>query len=206
MILSPFGVIALGQGVQRLAGLAIGAWAWVPTMLVFWGAIAALIRWGGPRRLVEAWFRGSKGSWLWPLAALAVGLISLPEFVSAWPVLSSPGLFVLWLGFGLANPWFEEGYWRGLLLDATREWPMGLGIVYSAALFALSHPLIWGVHSRPLRHPAALVGLMLVGIVWGVVYRRTASLRWTVAGHACANLLGLSVPMLLNLHVPAALR
>ena len=206
MILSPFGVIAAGHGVQRLAGLSLGVWAWVPTMLVFWGAIAALVRWGGPPRPAAAWLGWSRGSWLWPLLALAVGLLSLREFLSAWDVLDSPGLWVLWLGYGLVNPWFEEGYWRGLLLDATRGWPMGLGVLYSTALFAVSHPLIWGVHSRPLRHPAALVGLALVGIVWSITYRRTGSLRWTIAGHSCSNLLGLSVPILLNLHAPAALR
>jgi membrane protease YdiL (CAAX protease family) len=56
------------------------------------------------------------------------------------------------------------------------------------------------------RHPAVWVGLSLVGGVWGLAYSRTGSLRWTIVGHACANLLGLSVPVLLNLHVPAGLR
>jgi membrane protease YdiL (CAAX protease family) len=110
------------------------------------------------------------------------------------------------MAFGLLNPWFEESYWRGLLIDATAGWVGGLGIVYSTLLFALSHPLIWGVHSVALRHPAALVGLALVGAVWSLAYRRTGSLRYAIAGHGLANLLGLSVPTLLNLHVPAALR
>ena len=48
--------------------------------------------------------------------------------------------------FALVNPWFEEGYWRGVL---------------------------------------------------------SRSLRWTIAGHMCADLFGLSVPVLLNLHVPS---
>jgi membrane protease YdiL (CAAX protease family) len=78
--------------------------------------------------------------------------------------------------------------------------------VYSTLLFALSHPIIWGVHSVALRQPAALVGLALVGAVWGVAYRRSRSLRFAIAGHALANLLGLSVPMLLNLYIPSALR
>jgi membrane protease YdiL (CAAX protease family) len=143
---------------------------------------------------------------VWSALALGVGLASVREFVLGWHVLQSPTLIALWLAFGLLNPWLEEGYWRGLLIDATRGWPWGLGVVYSTLLFALSHPLIWGVHSTALRHPAALIGLGLVGGVWGVAYWRTGSLRWTIVGHTCANLFGLSVPVLLNLYVPGGLQ
>jgi membrane protease YdiL (CAAX protease family) len=206
VIFSPIGVIALGFAVQRLAGLAMGAWAWIPTMLVFWCAVASLIRWGSRGNPARLWLRRPTGSGLWSVLALGVGLVSVRELVLGWHVLRSPTLVALWLGFGLLNPWLEEGYWRGLLIDATRDWPWGLGVAYSTALFALSHPLIWGVHSAALRHPAVLVGLGLAGGVWGMAYWRTGSLRWTIAGHACANLFGLSVPVLLNLHVPGGLR
>ena len=206
MIVSPIGVIALGYSVQRLAGLAMGVWAWVPTMLVFWSAIAGLILWGAQGKPARLWLGRPRGAGVWSLLAVAVGLLSVREFLSGWHVLESPVLLALWLGFGLVNPWFEEGYWRGLLIDATSGWLKGLGVVYSTVFFALSHPLIWGVNSTALRHPAALVGLGLVGGVWGLAYWRTGSLRWTIVGHACANLLGLSVPILLNLQVPDSLR
>ena len=129
----------------------------------------------------------------------------MAEFVSGWRSLQSPGVLFLWLAFGLVNPWLEESYWRGLLIDATGRWKL-IGVMYSSVAFAASHPLIWGVHSIALRHPAAVVGLGLAGAVWGVVYWRTGSLLWTIAGHGCANLLGLSVPVLLSLYVPAGLR
>lgn len=90
-----------------------------------------------------------------------------------------------------------------LLIDAAGRWKVA-GVVYSTALFAIS-PLVRGVHSVALRSPAAPVGLGLVGLVWGIAYARTGSLRFTIVGHTCANLLGLSVPMLLNRHVPAGL-
>ena len=112
---------------------------------------------------------------------------------------------ILFLGFGLLNPWFEESYWRGLLIDATGGIRL-LGVIYSSVAFAISHPLIWGVHSVALRHPVVLFGLGVAGGVWGLAYWRTGSLRWTIIGHSCANLLGLSVPVLLNLYVPAGLR
>jgi len=45
--------------------------------------------------------------------------------------------------------------------------------------------------------------LAVAGAIWGVVYWRTGSLRWAVVGHGCADLLGLSVPVLLNIYVPS---
>jgi membrane protease YdiL (CAAX protease family) len=204
VILSPVVMIAVCHAVQRAGGSVLGVWAWVPTMMVFWACIAAVVGWSGGA--VRDWLRPPQGHWLWSALALGVGVASVREFVSGWRVLESPSLFWWWLGFGLVNPWFEEAYWRGLLIDATRGWVGGLGVVYSTLLFALSHPAVWGVHSIVLRHPAALVGLALVGAVWGLAYWRTGSLRWTIAGHACANLLGLAVPILMNAYVPPGLR
>jgi membrane protease YdiL (CAAX protease family) len=206
LILSPIGMIALCHAMQRLAGALLGVWAWLPTMLVFWSLITLLIASGEGGNPVGTWLGPPRGKRLWSALAVAVGLLSLGEFLSGWRTLGSPSMFALWLGFGLINPWFEESYWRGALIDATSNWASGLGVVYSTLCFALSHPLIWGVHSVALRHPAALVGLGIAGAVWGVTYHRTGSLRWTIAGHSLSNLLGLSVPVLLNAHVPAALR
>jgi hypothetical protein len=206
LIFSPVGLIVACHLLQRAAGDALGVWAWVPTMTVFWATIAGLIAWARGRQALGRWLQAPQGSWMWSVLAVAVGLVSVREFLADWNVLQSATVFSLWLGFGLINPWFEESYWRGLMLDATATWVGGLGVVYSTLLFVVSHRLIWGVHSVALRHPAALAGLVIVGAVWSVAYRRTGSLRWTIAGHALANLLGLSVPMLLNLHIPAALR
>jgi hypothetical protein len=103
VIVSPIGVIALGHSVQRLAGLAMGEWAWVPTMLVFWGAIAGLILWGGQGKPAKPWLGRPRGPWVWSLLAVAVGLISVREFLSGWHVLRSPALLALWLGYGQAD-------------------------------------------------------------------------------------------------------
>ncbi len=206
LILSPIGVIALCHAVQRILGAVLGVWAWLPTMLVFWSLVALLIASAGRGHPMRTWLGPPRGKRLWSVLAVAVGLLSVGEFLSGWRTLASPSLVALWLGFGLVNPWFEESYWRGALIDATSNWPSGLAVAYSTAWFALSHPLIWGVHSVALRHPATLVGLGLAGAVWGVAYYRTGSLRWTIAGHSLSNLLGLSVPVLLNVHVPAGLK
>lgn len=186
--LSPIALIAACGGLQHVLGPWLGAWSWAPTMLVFWGLIAALIAWGSDGRLATRWLSPPRGGVAWSALAVLVGLMSVREFLDGRHSLASVGMIVLWIGYALVNPWFEEGYWRGLLLDATADWPAGLGIAYSAAAFAVSHPLIWGVHSVALRNPKALVGLGLAGLVWAIAYRRTGSLRFTIVGHCCANL------------------
>jgi hypothetical protein len=140
VILSPFGLVVTCHLVARAAGPALGAWAWVPTMTVFWATIAALILCAAGRNALGRWLQAPQGGWAWSVLALAVGLLSLREFLADWHVLESPTILSLWLAFGLLNPWFEESYWRGLLIDATAGWVGGLGVAYSTLLFALSLP------------------------------------------------------------------
>ncbi len=204
VLLSPIAIIGVGRAAEQVAGRYLGSWAWLPTMLIFWTMIAVVVGWGRTRPPTE-WLCRPRGSAVWSILAVAVGLLSLRDFTSGWRVLGSLQVGGLWLAFGLVNPWFEEAYWRGLLIDASKGW-RGLGLLYSAVAFALSHPLVWGVNCSALRHPAVVMVLALVGILWGLAYWRTTSLRWTIVGHACANLLGLSVPVMLNLYVPAGVQ
>ncbi|TSB47469.1 CPBP family intramembrane glutamic endopeptidase [Alkalicoccobacillus porphyridii] len=72
----------------------------------------------------------------------------------------------LWLAFALVNPWFEELYWRGLLLDAAIEWfPKWISVCYSALFFVLSHPFTWGVFSIANNHYHVIINLTILGIV-----------------------------------------
>jgi membrane protease YdiL (CAAX protease family) len=203
-VFSPFALIGSGHLLQRVLGEVLGVWSWIPTMLFFWAVVAALAVTCVGRDGVRRWWRPGRSASAWSALAVLMGLLSLPQFLLHWPVLREPHVFALWLVFAAVNPWFEEGYWRGLLLDATAGWNGFVSVLYSATLFALSHPLIWGVHSVPQRSPVVLPVLLAVGLVWAVAYRRTGTLRWTVAGHACANLFGLAAPVLLNLHDPVA--
>jgi hypothetical protein len=185
-----------------VAAPALGVWAWLPTMLLFWAAIGALIHRVGGVAAVKRWLQPARGARVWCLLALVMGLLSLPGFLKHWNVVRPPTVLFLWLTFSFVNPWFEEGYWRGALLDATERWGGLLSVSWSATWFAMSHPLIWGVHSVALRHWVVLPVLAVMGVVWAIAYRRSGSLRWPIAGHMCANLFGLSVPVLLNIHLP----
>jgi uncharacterized protein len=202
-LLSPIILIGICRAAQFAAGPALGAWAWLPTMLLFWGVAGLVILWTGGLSSVQRWLQPARGGTLWGLLALLMGVLSLPGFLQHGEILlQSRTILCLSVAFAVINPWFEEAYFRGLLLDATAHWNPLPSVMYSAVWFAISHPLVWGVHSVAMRHWVILPVLAIVGAVWAMAYRRSRTLRWSIAGHACANLFGMSVPVLLNVHVP----
>lgn len=151
---------------------------------------------------MRRWLRTPAGGARSAAIALAVGLIPLPILVTNFGLLDSVPLVLLWLAFAALNPLLEEGYWRGLLLDRTSRWPAWVAIGASSALFALNHPLSYGVFSLANAHPATLVSTFIMGAGWSVVYRRTGSLRWPIAAHAVTDLCNLAVVAFMNLYVP----
>jgi membrane protease YdiL (CAAX protease family) len=200
--LSPLALVAICAAIQFIAGRYVGVWAWVPTMLGFWLVIALLLHNSPSSPRPRQRFRRPSGSPFWSVLALLAGLLSLNGFLGNWTLLANAQLIVAWLAFALINPWFEESYWRGLLIDSTASWGKLASLLYSSAWFAASHPLIWGIHSLPLRKPEAVGALFFVGLIWGLAYQRTGSLRWCVVGHMLANLFGLAALVLLNMYDP----
>ena len=200
--LSPLALVAICAAIQFTAGRYVGVWAWVPTMLGFWLVIALLLHHYPSSPRLRQRFRRPSGSPFWSVLAVLAGLLSLQGFLGNWTLLANAQLIVAWLAFALINPWFEESYWRGLLIDSTASWGKLASLLYSSAWFAASHPLIWGIHSLPLRKPEAVGALFFVGLIWGLAYQRTGSLRWCVVGHMLANLLGLAALVLLSMYDP----
>jgi len=94
-----------------------------------------------------------------------------------------------WFGLGALNAWIEEGYWRGLLLDAASGWPDWLGVTYCALLFGASRVLVFGFQEEPLKRLAGFVGATFAGLIWGFVYQKTRSLRLPVLGHLLQQIL-----------------
>jgi membrane protease YdiL (CAAX protease family) len=195
-------VIALGHLAARLAAPALGAWAWLAVTLVQWGCFALLVARFAGRASVSRWLGTPGGGARSAALAFAVGLIPLPILLTSAALLDSPGLVLLWLVFAAINPFLEEGFWRGLVLERTSAWPEWLSIGVSSALFAANHPLSYGVVSLANAHPATLVSTFVMGVGWSVVFRRSGSLRWPIAAHAVTDLCNLSVLAFMNLYVP----
>lgn len=202
VILSPLLVIGAGHATAQIAGVWLGAWAWVPLTVVFWALMLAFIRlFGGGRGYIAAnWFNRPRGSWWWLALAVAVGFIPFAVFVMHWRLLAPVYVLLPWLIFALINPWLEESYWRGLLLT-TIDWKPWLSLLYTSALYALSHPLMWGVNSYANREFVVLASTFVMGVCWTLIYWRTGSLRYAVFSHFLVDLFNLSVAIFLNLNV-----
>lgn len=193
VLVSPIIIIAIARITANAGKHWLGTNAWIPTILVFWLMFGLMISWGSQRETTCRWVQPSQGYWGWALLAVLVGLIPLGIFLLNWQLFPSVWFVLAWILFALVNPVLEEGYWRGLLLDTTSNWPGWLGVLYSSFFFAINHILTLGVFSIANHHPATFVSTFIMGLAWSVVYRRTQSLRWVIFGHFVTDLLNLSV-------------
>lgn len=196
---SPILLLLVGFTIAYLAGNIFGVWVWVPIMIAYWFLIALLVWANGGRSSITRWLAPSQGNWYWKGLALVPVLPLLPTFMTNTHFFSEWWILLLTIIFALVNPWFEEAYWRGLLLDRTSAWPYWLSLLFSSALFALNH-LVLAVHSIAIRF--ALIPFFVMGLVWGVVYKKTKSLRWAIIGHFIVDFIALTIPVLLNLYTP----
>jgi membrane protease YdiL (CAAX protease family) len=202
ILLSPIAVIATGQIVVRLVDARLGVWGWAPAVGGYWLVLGILIMRVGGRHAVSRWATPSTGSALWPVLAVVCAVApTLPMLPGSWHLLLQMRVWAPTIVFVLINPLVEEGYWRGLLMDAATGWSPLTAIAYTSVLFTLNH--LWFAHFVvAARHPVVSAFQFVLSVVLALVYVKTRSLRWPVAAHFLANLLSPTVAMLLNLYVP----
>jgi membrane protease YdiL (CAAX protease family) len=187
-------VVGLGFVLARITTALWGAWSWIPVLIYYWGSLILLTAWSGGRESIRHWLQPSLTDhwiWLWRVLALAVPALVLPTgFLPALASMNGWWVVVAWFGLGIINAWIEEVYWRGLLMDAASGWPSWLAILYSTLCFGASHPLIFGWQAGDaLNGIAGFVGTLLAGVIWGLVYRQTRSLRLPILGHSLQQML-----------------
>ena len=205
ILLSPIAVILLGQLAARTLAPVIGIWSWVPLNIGYWSVIVLLVAWGGGRAAFIRWFQPSRGSWYWPLLAISIAVIpTLPMlFPDAWRLFLQVKIWLPTIFFVLINPFAEEMYWRGLLLDNTEIKTRWLAVIYSSALFLINH--MWmTIMVVGARNPMASVFQFVFAVLMSITYLKTGSLRWPLAAHFLTNLLTPTVAVFLNLYIPAA--
>ncbi len=71
----------------------------------------------------------------------------------------------------LINPWVEEFYWRGLLLEYTKNWTNWTAILFTSLVFALSHA-VFGVNSELNSGLTVMISTFIMGIIWGLVFKK----------------------------------
>ncbi|MDP5139711.1 MAG: hypothetical protein NWP83_04490, partial [Spirosomaceae bacterium] len=119
VILSPFLIIAVNILVAIITGKFIGKWAFIPIIPIEWMLFAYFIRKFGKSNSIHNWLRPTKGKYGWKIAALLMGILTLPLFIFNHKLLAPWQIWLPWVILALVNPFLEEFYWRGLLLDYT---------------------------------------------------------------------------------------
>ncbi len=198
VIASPFLIIATNFGVAFLFGALIGKWAFMPMVLIGWALwLFFILKYGGPGS-IKKWLQKAKGGFGWGFLALTVGLIPLPLFLLHNGTLSGWEIVIPWLLLAIINPWFEEFYWRGLLLDYTKNWPSWTSILFTSVLFAANHAA-FGINSVVNSGFELVISTLIMGLVWAIIYKKTKSVRWLVFSHFLVDFLSLSTPAFLDL-------
>jgi membrane protease YdiL (CAAX protease family) len=195
ILISPLFIIGFGFLVSQITSGLSGPWAWVPLAVIFWGMMVVFILAAGRKTSILRWLSRPRRSLGWSLLAVAVSILPLLVLVFK-PRL---GEVIGWLPgvmFVMINPWFEEGFWRGLLLDAASIWPTWLGALYSGVMFSISYPLVWGNFIPASKSPGLIITSFLAGFLWALIYQRTGSLRWVLVGHILFNALSFAAPFL----------
>jgi len=122
-------------------------------------------------------------------------------FPDTWRLFLPVQVWLPTLLFVVINPCAEEGYWRGLLLDAVENKNKWLGVLYSSTLFMINHMWI-SVMVIGARNSIASVFQFVFGVLMSITYLKTQSLRWPLVAHFLVNLLTPTVAVFLNLYIP----
>ena len=196
-ILSPILILLLTQASAFLFGRILGPQVYIPIILIYWAVLGLILfRYGWDQ--TRKWLRKSQGHWFWIIIAVVVGLSSLPLFLQHYSVLQNLSILIPTIIFFLINPWLEEFYWRGMLLDVTEKWPAWISILYSTVLFTTFHSAFaW--YSPAARNLLFYGAVMFLGLMMALIYKNTKSVRLAVLSHMMINILNLSIPSLLNM-------
>lgn len=196
---SPFIIITINCIVALFFGHLIGKWAFIPIILIEWSLFLLFIIQTQGKTQFKIWMAKPKGSLLWPITAIIISLATLPIFIKHFELLNSWKIILPWLLIAFINPFLEEFYWRGFLLDYTSKWKNWLAIIVTSLLFSANH-FVFAINSDLFKGFPVFFSTLLMGIIWAIVYKKTKSLRWTIFAHFLVDFFNLSVPSFLDLY------
>ncbi len=190
LLISPVLII----GIQRVIAIALfpiqSNWVWVPFVLVYWLIIFMLVKIFAPQMTLREIIKRPVGSWGWPIVALAVGLSGISFCLENLDYYTVPGYVIAGFVLALINPFFEETYWRKLMLDAFSH--KSMAIFYNSTLFGLLHLFSFSVISSPNRDFLIFPITLVLGLVYSLVYLKTGSLRYVIISHFIMDIFGFS--------------
>jgi membrane protease YdiL (CAAX protease family) len=198
--ISPIALIALCHIFVILSYKVIGQWIFIPAFIVYWGLSGFTIVKLAGVKYVKSLFRKPCGKLGWLILSITVGFIPFPILLGNLSIITFP-LMLLSILLSIINPFFEELYWRGFVLDYTFS-SKTVSSIYSSALFILSHLMIWGIFSYGNRNLFLIASLVIMSTVWCIVKIKTKSIWWCIVSHFFVNIFNLLVFVMLNIYIP----
>ena len=200
-LIIPVSIILLGIIVGRVFFIFIKNWAWIPIVLFYWLAVSFVlyIDYKKNRKRPIDYFKGYKFKLSTLILSLIVGLIPLPILLKYFYLFNTNYLIIFWILLAIINPFFEEIFWRGYMLDISPKTPLWIKTIVSSLLFSAAHPLIWGIFSPSMLTIEMIISVFIMGIVWSYVYIKSKSLILPYFSHLLVDLFNCSILAFLNL-------
>ena len=197
LILSPLLILVICQLIPLIWGEALGTRIFIPILITYWVFIFAMIAVYGLKN-IKTWLQKPQGHWIWAVILIVLGLTNIPFFLMNISVLAKASLLLPHIVFFLINPWLEEFYWRGVLIDATEHWPKWASVAYSTVLFTAYHTS-YAYQAELFRGIPFYAFTFFATVFMAISYIKTKSLWWGMICHILTNILTLSIPVFLNM-------
>ena len=196
-ILSPIVVLIITQATAVILGKSLSAMVYIPIILIYW-VVIAFFQYKFGFEKIKGWLNKPQGHWIWAILALLLGFSSLPLFLQNISVFKNVSVLIPSAIFFLINPWLEEFYWRGLLIDVTEKWSPWISVLYSSVLFTLWHSAFaW--YSVAARGLMFFITVLILGLFMELIYKKTKSLWLCILSHMLINIFNMGIPTLINL-------
>lgn len=197
---SPIALIAICSISTVLLNKVMGEWIFLPAFILYWALSFLIIMKFTGISGIKNWLEKPEGKIRWLILSIIVGFIPFTILLSNVHLLTVPLIF-LSIAFAIVNPFFEQLFWRGFLLDFTFK-SKTLASIYSSVLFILGHLFIWGVFSYGNRNYFLIGSLAIMSAVWCVVRIKTKSLWWCIISHFLVDIFNLMVLIMMNILIP----
>jgi hypothetical protein len=202
----PVAVIAVCRILVKLLLPITAPYTWVPGMFIYWFVIFSIVYFDSKKKnkSITSYLKRTNAKVYLVILALVIGCLPLPIFILNIKLMNN-GFFILsWLFVAMVNPFFEEIFWRGYMLEHEAKMPFWIKSTYASLLFTLSHVFIWGIFSTAMLTKELIVSVFIMGLAWSLIYRKSKSIVLPYFSHMLVDIFNLSVLAMMNL-LPIAL-
>ena len=200
-LIPPGIIILIGFIGSILFSKTIGAMGWIPLTLVYWSTIFIVVYRDSKKneKPIFSYFKVKKFKWYLIFIALFIGFLPFPIFLWSYTALNTAFLIISWIIVALINPFFEELFWRGFMLEKGKNIPFWIKALISSALFTLLHPVMLGVFSKAMLTKELIISVFIMGLVWAFIYKKSKSLVLPYFSHLLVDIFNCSVLVFMNL-------